>query len=294
MTKRAAEADAETAAAASASAKSTPAAVAAEAVQAADVVTRDVWLQRRKELLAAEKQWTRRKDELAAQRRALGMVLVDNPYSFEASDDSAKHTLAELFGDEHNQLIVYHLMYADNYDDACKRCSFLLDHLRGVLPHLEQKARFVAVAAAAPTKLAELKQRKQWPFAVYSSRSSTFNRDYGVEFSVPKTDTITYNYNDKHPSYGMSQWPGLSVFAKRADGTVYHAYSTYGRGLDILLGTYNLIDLTPAGRNEAGAMSWVQHVEQYGGGGGGAAGEAHSGGGGATTTTAAADGADEK
>ena len=208
-------------------------------------------------LLAREKAFSGERDALSAARRELPMVKVQKPYVFEGP--SGKRTLASLF-DGKRQLIVYHFMFDPSWDAGCKSCSLVADHFDGMRAHLGARdISFAAVSRAPLPKLVAFQKRMAWTFPWLSSHDTDFNYDHGVSFRDPGT-TATYNCDDEAKPR-ISELPGLSVFL-RNDDDVFHTYSTYARGLDLLIGAYNFIDLTPIGRDEGGdarGMAWVKH-----------------------------------
>jgi predicted dithiol-disulfide oxidoreductase (DUF899 family) len=222
------------------------------------------WLAARLELLRAEKELSRQRDALAARRRALPWVRVEKHYVFESA--SGPQTLADLFGDR-SQLIVYHFMFAPGWEEGCKSCSFVSDHFDPVLPHL--RARDVALAAVSRAPLAELlpfQQRMGWKFPWVSSQGTDFNFDYRVSFTPEEiaSGKIRYNFAEL-PAFPFEEAPGFSVFARNA-GEIFHTYSTYGRGVEVGMGTYAFLDLVPRGRDEAGLeypMQWVRYHDRY-------------------------------
>lgn len=227
------------------------------------VVSSAEWLTARRELLREEKELTKLRERLAARRRELPWEKVDQPYVFESS--AGPVTLAELF-EGHSQLIVYHFMFGPGWDEGCKSCSFVSDHLAPAVVHLQ--ARDVAFAAISHAPLAEFapfKQRMGWAFNWVSSHGGDFNRDYHVSFTAEELaqGEVTYNYGMM--AFPVEEAPGLSVFARTPDGAVYHTYSTYSRGLEPLIGTYTLLDLVPKGRDEdpEATMSWLRHHDRY-------------------------------
>jgi predicted dithiol-disulfide oxidoreductase (DUF899 family) len=230
------------------------------------VVTREEWREARKALLAKEKELTRQSDELARLRRLLPWVKVDKSYVFDAPE--GQKTLADLFGDQ-SQLLVYHFMFSPEWEEGCKSCSFLSDHLDGANWHLPQRdVRLLAVSRAPLAKIQAFRQRMGWRFDWVSSFGTSFNYDFAVSF--PKEDVakdqVAYNFT-VGPAFGSEDLPGLSAFYKDEKGTVFHTYSAYARGLDHLVGTYNLLDLAPKGRGEEGlpfTMEWVRHHDRYG------------------------------
>jgi len=231
------------------------------------IVSRTEWLQGRKALLAKEKEFSRARDALSAERRALPMVEIDKEYVFDGS--SGPVSLAELF-ENRRQLIVYHFMFDPSWTDGCKSCSYIADNFEGGRVHLAARdTSFVASSRAPLTKLSAFKQRMGWTFRWVSSLGNDFNYDFHVTLDKAKGST-EYNYEDiskfDKPGYnGMGERPGLSVFLR--DGSrIFHTYSSYQRGLDMLIGTYNYLDLTPLGRQELGSthgMSWVRLHDQY-------------------------------
>ena len=225
------------------------------------VVPREDWLKARLALMAKEKALTRMRDELAAERRALPAVRVEQDYVFDAM--GGKQTLADLF-QGNSQLIVYHFMLGPDWENPCKSCSFWAEHFDGVRTHLTRRdANLVAVSRAPLSKILELKQRFGWRFPWVSSLGSTFNFDFGVSFTDAQDGVLLYNFATQQASRG--ELPGLSVFAQNADGAILHTYSTYARGLDALNGTYQLLDVLPQGRNEdeRNPTSWLRLKDRY-------------------------------
>jgi predicted dithiol-disulfide oxidoreductase (DUF899 family) len=216
-----------------------------------DVVSREQWLEARQELLAREKEATRARDALNADRRRLPMVAVDQEYVFEGPDGPV--TLADLFGDK-RQLIVQHVMYGPDWEQPCPGCSASLDELsQGVLDHLGTRNTTFALTARAPYgKIAAKAKERGWSsFPWYSSFGSEFNYDYGVTLDTER-GLVDYNYRPVPEALGDEQTaelPGFSCFLRDGD-EIFHTYSTYGRGTDILVGTYSLLDLTALGRQE--------------------------------------------
>ena len=216
-----------------------------------DVVSREQWLEARRELLDREKEATRARDALNADRRRLPMVAVDQEYVFEGPDGPV--TLADLFGDK-RQLIVQHVMYGPDWEQPCPGCSASLDELsQGVLDHLGTRDTTFALTARAPYgKIAATAKERGWSsFPWYSSFGSEFNYDYGVTLDTER-GLVDYNYRPIPEALGDEQTaelPGFSCFLRDGD-EIFHTYSTYGRGTDILVGTYSLLDLTALGRQE--------------------------------------------
>jgi predicted dithiol-disulfide oxidoreductase (DUF899 family) len=228
------------------------------------VALKDEWLKARLTLLAAEKELTRSRDELAAQRRELPWEKVGNDYLFEGPDGT--RSLADLFAGR-SQLIVYHFMLGPNWEEGCKCCSFLADHFDATRIHLAHRdVTFAAVSRAPLPRIQAFQNRLGWRFHWVSSFGSDFNRDYGVHFTTEElAGEVDYNY--RKTRFGSEEAPGLSVFYKDEAGEIFHTYSMYQRGLDTLIGTYHFLDLVPKGRDEdslAFSMAWVRHHDKYG------------------------------
>ncbi len=227
------------------------------------VVSQEKWLAARRELLREEKELTKLRDQLAAHRRELPWVKLDKPYVFESPTGPV--TLADLF-EGRSQLIVYHFMFGPGWEEGCKSCSYVSDHLAPAVVHL--KARDVSFAAVSHAPLAEFapfKQRMGWAFNWVSSHGNDFNRDYHVSFTAEEMARGKVYYNYGMMEFPVEEAPGLSVFARTRSGDLYHTYSTYSRGLDSLIGTYTLLDLVPKGRDEGSdaTMSWVRYHDRY-------------------------------
>jgi len=228
------------------------------------IVSREEWLQARKGLLAEEKALTQRRDALSAKRRALPWVKIDKPYRFEGTEGAL--TLGDLFG-QRRQLIVQHFMFAPEWEKPCKSCSFWADGFNGVVAHLAQRdTAFVAVSRAPVDKLEARKRKMGWNFRWVSSGEGDFNYDFAVSFRDEdiKSGTATYNYAPKQGS--MTDLPGVSAFVEDDAGAVFHTYSCFARGLDMLNPAYNCLDLTAFGRQEEGLpfpMSWVKLHDEY-------------------------------
>ncbi|MEM7170521.1 MAG: thioredoxin family protein [Pseudomonadota bacterium] len=227
-------------------------------------VTQDEWIAARKDLLAEEKNFTKLRDSLAAKRRDLPWMLVDNDYQFHGSD--GPESLADLFADR-RQLLIYHFMFGPDWEEGCPSCSFLADHFDGANYHLPQRDISLVVLSRAPLeRLQAYKKRMGWRFKWLSSLDSDFNFDYQVSFTAEQmaAENMTYNYRDT--TFPSQEAPGISIFIRGDDGQVYHSYSCYARGLDLLIGAYNLMDLTPLGRGENDlpwSMAWVRRHDQY-------------------------------
>jgi predicted dithiol-disulfide oxidoreductase (DUF899 family) len=228
-------------------------------------VSRDQWVEERRALLAKEKEFTRLRDQLSCQRRELPWVRVDKQYVFNGAN--ATQSLSELF-EGRQQLIVYHLMFDPSWEAACKSCSFWADNFNGVVVHLNQRSvSLVAISRAPFAKLAEFRKRMGWCFNWVSSFGNDFNYDYGVSFAPEQLAQGEVTYNYRLIELSISEQPGISVFYKDPDGAIFHTYSCYSRGLDMLNVAYHYIDLTPKGRDEQGLsfpMAWVRHHDAYG------------------------------
>ena len=227
------------------------------------VVSESEWLVARKDLLTRERELTRLRDEVSRHRRELPWVKIDKEYIFDGPD--GRQTLADLF-DGRSQLIVYHFMLGPGWEEGCKSCSYLADHFDGANGHLPHRdVTFVVISRAPLSQIQSYQKRMGWRFKWLSSHGKDFNFDYHVSFTEEdeKKGKVYYNYATQE--FISDELPGLSVFYKDENGDVFHTYSTYARGLDILVGAYNLLDLTPKGRNENpdATMDWVRRHDEY-------------------------------
>lgn len=238
-----------------------------------EIVSRDEWLAERVKLLEEEKEFTRRRDRLNANRRRLPMVKIEKEYEFEGPDGKAG--LPDLF-EGRRQLIVYHFMFDPDWEKGCPSCSFLTDNI-GHLAHLHARNTSLALVSRAPLKkLLAYKKRMGWDIPWYSSSGSDFNYDFHATMDEAK-NTFEYNYKDvtelvKSLNGKTAELHGTSVFIHDGD-SVFHTYSSYARGADLLVGTYNYLDLTPLGRQEdwekpegrsdGGPMHWLRRHDQY-------------------------------
>ncbi|OZI49647.1 DUF899 domain-containing protein [Bordetella genomosp. 4] len=228
------------------------------------IVSRDDWIAERKALLTREKELTRLSDQLAAERRALPWVRVEKEYVF--NTNKGPRRLIDLFDGRH-QLIVQHFMFAPGWEQGCRSCSYMADHTDGMTTHLAQRdVTFIAISRAPLADIERFRRRMGWKFNWVSSQGSQFNYDFGVSFSPEDIarGTLQYNYGDW--PYPYEEWPGISVFLKTDAGEVFHTYSCYTRGVEIMMGTYNLLDITPKGRDEReveNKMEWVRHHDRY-------------------------------
>ena len=228
------------------------------------VVSRDEWLAARKALLAKEKEFSRQRDAFTRMQRALPWEKVEKAYSFEGPRGRA--TLADLF-DGRSQLVLYHFMFGPDWEAGCPHCSFWADNFDRVVVHLNQRDVTMVVVSRAPyEKLAAYQKRMGWSFTWMSSAGSDFNFDFNVSFSPEemKNETATYNY--RTGDVDSSEREGISVFYKNHENAVFHTYSTYARGIDMVNGAYHFLDLTPKGRDEpAGSTQfWVRRHDEYG------------------------------
>jgi predicted dithiol-disulfide oxidoreductase (DUF899 family) len=225
------------------------------------VVSRDEWLSARKALLAKEKAFTRQRDELSAERRELPWVRVEKAYAFDGPQ--GKETLADLF-EGRSQLLVYHFMFGPDWQEGCPSCSFWADNYNGIVAHLNHRDVTLAAISRAPLeRLEQYKKRMGWSFKWVSSYGTDFNHDFHVSFTPEEKATAYYNYQAR--GFSSEEAPGISIFAKNASGSVFHTYSCYSRGLDMLNGAYHLLDLTSKGRDEEPGhpMSWVRRHDRY-------------------------------
>ena len=230
---------------------------------ATKIVTREQWLARRKALLARERSLTHLRDQVAAERRELPWVRVEQDYVFDTP--SGPRRLADLF-EGRSQLVVQHFMLGPGWKEGCPSCSYMADHTDGMTLHLAARdIAFVAISRAPLAEIERFKRRMGWRFTWVSSHGTRFNFDYGVSFTEEDKarDSVTYNYAKQR--WEWDELPGISVFAKDASGAVFHTYSTYRRGVEAMMGAYSLIDLTPRGRDEAEGegMGWVRHHDRY-------------------------------
>ncbi|MCW5665333.1 MAG: DUF899 domain-containing protein [Piscinibacter sp.] len=228
------------------------------------VVSREQWLARRHELLAREKALTRQADQLARERRALPWVRVDAPYVFDTLD--GPRALGELF-EGRRQLMVQHFMLGPGWEEGCPSCSFMADHHDGAAPHLAQRDLTLLVVSRAPlAEIERFRRRMGWRFRWVSSHGSSFNRDFGVSFPPEDVARGAVAYNYAVQPFPQAEAPGISVFWREDDGSVFHTYSSYGRGVEVMMGTYPLLDLLPKGRDEDTlpyTMAWVRHHDRY-------------------------------
>ncbi len=228
------------------------------------IVSREEWTGARLEHLAREKEFTRLRDQLSRQRRDLPWVKVDKAYVFDGP--RGPESLADLF-ERRSQLVVQHFMFDPSWDEGCKSCSFWVDNFDGIVVHLNHRDVSFALVSRAPIATLEAyKKRMGWSVRWVSSLHNDFNRDYHVSFTPEELARGQAYYNYANGSFPVPEAPGISVFYQEADGAIYHTYSCYARGLDMLNGAYHLLDLVPRGRDEAGlshSMEWLRHHDRY-------------------------------
>jgi predicted dithiol-disulfide oxidoreductase (DUF899 family) len=230
------------------------------------VMSHDRWVAERKKLLAREKELTRLRDEIARERRALPWERVEKNYVFDTPE--GRCSLADLF-DGRRQLLVQHFMFGPGWEQGCPSCSFMADHTDGMNVHLAHRdVTLVAISRAPLPEIARFRQRMGWQFKWVSSHGSDFNHDFCVSFTPEERargkGEVYYNYGMQ--AFPAEEAPGISLFYKNDAGEVFHTYSTYGRGVEVMMGTYNLLDLAPKGRDEdnfSHGMEWVHHHDRY-------------------------------
>ena len=229
-----------------------------------EVVSKDEWLKKVAELLVKEKELTRLNDELSRRRRELPWHRVEANYIFDGP--RGELGLADLF-DGRSQLAVYHFMFGPDWGEGCPGCSYVTDHMDGALAHLRARDVSLVLISRAPLeKLAEFKRRMGWHIPWVSSGRCDFNRDFRVSFTKDEVAAAAPLYNHATRAPYAEENPGMSFFTKDAGGAIFHTYSTYARGLDVLLGTYVILDRAPKGRDEAGlpsSMAWLRHHDKY-------------------------------
>ena len=227
------------------------------------VVSAKEWLTARKTLLAKEKKFTQLRDQLNQQRRDLPWVKVDKEYVFDGPD--GKETLVQLFGDK-SQLIVYHFMFGPGWKEGCPHCSFWSDHYDSANLHLGQRDTALVVISRAPLKeIKPFKKRMGWRFKWLSSNQTDFNFDFKVSFTPEQIKSGALPYNYAEFKMKIDELQGVSAFYKDKQGDVYHTYSSYARGIDLLNTTYNFLDLTAKGRDEHpnSPQDWVRYHDEY-------------------------------
>ncbi len=228
------------------------------------VVTHEEWIKARTSFLAKEKEFTLLRDALSRERRELPWERVENSYVFDGPN--GKESLSDLF-DGRSQLIVYHFMYGPDWDEGCKSCSFLSDHFNPAIVHLNHRdVSMVAVSKAPLPVLEDFKKRMGWTFKWVSSFDNDFNRDYHVSFTQEEIDNGRAYYNYRVGGFPSAEAPGASVFYKDTNGDIFHTYSVYQRGLDMLITAYHYLDIVTKGRDEddiSFTMEWVRLHDAY-------------------------------
>jgi len=228
------------------------------------VASRDHWTRARKALLAHEKELTRLQDQIARERRALPWVRVDKDYRFDTP--AGPRPLADLF-EGRRQLLVQHFMLGPGWEEGCPSCSYMADHVDGMTAHLAQRdVSFVAVSRAPLAEILRFRERMGWRFRWVSSFGSDFNFDFAVSFTPQAQAQGDVEYNYTRQPFPHDEAPGVSAFCKDEAGQVFHTYSTYGRGVEVMMGTYPMLDLTARGRHEEDlphTMAWVRHHDRY-------------------------------
>lgn len=230
------------------------------------IVDREAWLEQRLELLAREKAFDKARDELTRVRQAMPWVAVEKSYVFDGPD--GEESLADLF-EGRSQLIVYHFMYHPDWgDQPCRSCSFWADNFDGIIVHLNARdVSMVAISKAKFAQIAGYRKRMGWSFKWLSSYGNDFNRDFHVSFTDEEVASENGYYNYKRQRVPREEMAGMSVFARDDDGGIYHTYSSYGRGIDMINGAYHLLDRVPKGRDEAGLswnQAWLRRHDEYG------------------------------
>jgi predicted dithiol-disulfide oxidoreductase (DUF899 family) len=228
------------------------------------VVPGDLWVAERKALLAREKELVHLRDEIARARRALPWERVAKDYIFDAP--GGRRSLADLFAGR-RQLLVQHFMFGPGWEQGCPSCSYMADHTDGMTVHLAHRdVSFVAVSRAPLADIERFKARMGWKFRWVSSAANDFNKDFHVSFGPEDRVEGAVYYNYAMTRFPNTEAPGISVFCKDDAGEVFHTYSTFGRGVEVMMGTYNMLDLVPKGRDERDVpnkMEWVRHHDRY-------------------------------
>jgi predicted dithiol-disulfide oxidoreductase (DUF899 family) len=228
------------------------------------VVSNAQWITERKALLAREKELTHLRDQIARERRALPWERVQKDYVFDTPE--GRRSLADLFQGR-SQLLVQHFMLGPGWDEGCPSCSFMADHTDGMKVHLEHRdITMLAISRAPLHEIERFRRRMGWQFDWVSSNASDFNHDFGVSFTAEELARGEVDYNYHPTSLSSEEVPGISVFYKNEAGEVFHTYSTYGRGVEVMMGAYPMMDLTPKGRSERDVphkMEWVRHHDRY-------------------------------
>lgn len=224
-------------------------------------VSRDDWLTARRDLLKAEKELTHLRDEVARHRLALPWVRIEKQYVFDTPN--GPRGLADLF-EGRSQLLIQHFMFGPGWKEGCPSCSYMADHTDGMNKHLaHHDVTMIAVSRAPLAEIERYRSRMGWDFCWVSSHGSPFNYDFRVSFTPEQVATGHTDYNFGEAREAQEEEPGLSAFFKDEAGDVFHTYSTFGRGIEIMMGTYAMLDIMPKGRNEAEGMDWVRRHDRY-------------------------------
>ncbi|MBC7975103.1 MAG: DUF899 domain-containing protein, partial [Myxococcales bacterium] len=235
----------------------------ADAIATHPVVPKHQWIAARKQLLAHEKELTQLRDRIASERRALPWKRLDADYIFDTPDGPRR--LADLF-EGRRQLLVQHFMFGPDWEQGCPSCSFMADHIAGMKPHLEHRDVSLLLVSRAPlAQIERFRERMGWPVRWVSSFGSDFNADFGVSFTPEAHARGEVDYNFRTGPFPSQEAPGISVFVRNDAAEVFHAYSTYGRGVEVMMGTYSMLDLVPEGRDEHNPrrpMDWVRHHDR--------------------------------
>lgn len=225
------------------------------------VVSHEDWLAARRDLLQKEKELTHLRDSVASERLALPWERIEKDYVFDTLD--GPRSLAGLF-EGRSQLVVQHFMFAPGWKEGCPSCSFMADHTDGMNLHLaNHDVTMIAVSRAPLADIERYRKRMGWTFGWVSSFGSDFNYDFRVSFTPEEVASGHIDYNFGGWNMTGEEWPGVSAFIKNEADEVFRTYSTYGRGVEVMMGTYAMLDLTPKGRNEARGMDWVRRHDRY-------------------------------
>lgn len=228
------------------------------------IVSKDEWIAERKKLLQREKEVTHLRDEVARERRALPWVRIEKRYVFDTPE--GPRTLAELF-EGRSQLLVQHFMFGPGWEQGCPSCSYMADHTDGMNVHLAHRdITFVAISRATLPEIERFRRRMGWQFKWVSSNDTDFNYDFNVSFTPEQRAKGEIYYNFGMQPLQSEEMPGISAFYRDDAGEVFHTYSTYGRGVEVMMGAYRMMDLMPKGRSERDVphkMEWVRHHDRY-------------------------------
>jgi len=235
-------------------------------MESSKIVSQEEWLKARRELLKKEKEFSKARDELTCERQKLPWVNIEKDYFFDGP--KGKVSLGEIFKGK-SQLIVYHFMFEEDWEEGCKSCSFLADHYEPAIIHLANRdVSMVTISKAPYEKIEVFKKRMNWKFNWLSSQNSDFNRDFFVSFTDDEMKSGKGFYNfEEGPVFLTKEAPGISVFVKDKEEKIYHTYSAYARGLENFITAYHLLDIVPKGRDEGAfsyGMEWLRHKDRYG------------------------------